>query len=112
MSQTVEQAITINTELYLGRINQIVYAYRGRSLSSLESYVIRSCIKGESYKNIADAKSYDSGYVCDLARKIYRILGRYLGQKVGKFNLLYICESYLDGEAWERLKSGIIKANT
>jgi len=76
---TVEEALTIVEQIHkLGR------------LSKVEEAVFRQAWEGCSYQEIADATSYDPGYIKDTGSKLWQMLSEALGEHVTKQNFIAV----------------------
>jgi len=76
---TVEEALAIVEQIHkLGR------------LSKVEEAVFRQAWEGRSYQEIADATSYDVGYVKDTGSKLWQMLSEASGERVTKQNFIAV----------------------
>lgn len=76
---TVEEALLIVEQIHeLGR------------LSKVQEAVFRQAWEGRSYQEIADATSYDPGYIKEAGSKLWQMLSEALGEHVTKQNFIAV----------------------
>jgi len=69
-----------------------------KHLDTLSTKIIKKILKGDTYQEIADSLGYESGYIGDKARKIFKTLSVCLGDSVDKSNFYWIIEMRMKNE--------------
>jgi hypothetical protein len=70
-------------------------ALPNHSLSNVQEAILRHSWQGKTYQQIADLVGYDPAYIRDVGYKLWRLLGRALGEKVTKGNLQSVVRRYV-----------------
>lgn len=69
---------------------------RRRSLNDLETNIIELLQSFKTYSQIAEKLGYDSGYIGDIAREIYGLIGQ--KYRVTRTNLFSTLDKFIDSE--------------
>lgn len=80
---------------YIGRASMDI---RRKPLSTLEQKVVNLLSEGKTYSFIGGELGYEDGYVGDVAREMYGLIGQKLRVKVTRSNLFSVIDSALGGE--------------
>ena len=75
------------------KIEIAIYPNKEKSMDDSCFAVIQGLLQGKTYTAIADELNYDEGYVGEKSRLIFRLLSKFLGEKVTKSNFRWILQS-------------------
>lgn len=83
---------------YVNYINQISKEIRRQALKTIERDVIESLCEGKTYLQIASQLKYDDGYIGQLARELFGLIGQKHKVKVNRLNFVIVLDSVMGGE--------------
>ena len=85
---------------YLHYLNSLSEEIRRKLLTTLESNVVCCVFDNLTYMEASEKLGYEDGYIGDIAREIYGLVGQKHKTKVTRANLLSVLDSVMGGE-WE-----------
>jgi hypothetical protein len=83
---------------YVNHINAISKEIRFKPLNTIEIKIIESLCLGGTYLQIATEINYDHGYIGQLARQIYGLIGQKHKVKIKRDNFVAVLDSVMGGE--------------
>ena len=66
----------------------------GQGLNNIQSTVFLAIWAGDTYQEIADRQGYDLDYIKQIAAKLWKLIGKALGEKVSKSNIQSVLRRY------------------
>ncbi len=88
--------MTVNK--FLQFVDTLVFTETNEHLNDLQKNIVQGLLNGESYKEIAEHKDYDEGYIGDLSRKLYKILSKHLKEDINKHNFSWTIERSVNSQ--------------
>ncbi len=76
-------------------IESKLFPKKEKTLDESSFIIIKGLLEGKTYEAIAEESYYAYGYVGEKSRTIFRLLSKYLGEKVSKVNFRWIVQSRL-----------------
>jgi len=83
---------------YIDYLNKVSQEIRRKPLNTIERDIIDLLFQGKTYLEIADQSKYDDGYIGDIARELYGLIGQKHKVKVTRSNLFGVLDSVIGGE--------------
>lgn len=84
----------INIKNCLNIINQIVTIHQRKILSTAETKILDLVFQDKTYDEIAETLNYDSSYVGEVARNVFKIVSLYSGILITKCNVIAVFNLY------------------
>lgn len=73
-------------------VDRLVEKQTGKHLNDLEKTVVKGLWEGKTYSQIADEYGYDTNYIGDISRLLFKQLSEQLDEKVTKSNFCWTIE--------------------
>ena len=73
-------------------VDNLVFKFSGKHLDTLQKHIVEMSLQDLSYQEMADNLGYDSGYIGDKARLLFRILSVTTGEVVNKLNFSWVVD--------------------
>ena len=64
-------------------------------LSEVQELVLRGCLLGSSYRDMAQRSNYEYGYLKKVGSQLWRLLSKRLGKKTSKSNLRSLLQAQI-----------------
>jgi hypothetical protein len=74
--------------------DESIYLFKGQHLNDLECSILEGVYEGKKYQDIAKAHKYSESHVTDVAAKLWRTLGKAIGERVTQSNLKSSIDRY------------------
>jgi hypothetical protein len=92
---STNQLTSMNVDILCEKLSRELMAHQTRSLSSVETLLLRGIWQDQTYSQIAEAVGYSSGYLTNVvAPELLHRLSALLGQRLTKKNCRILLEAY------------------
>ncbi|GAB4287771.1 MAG: hypothetical protein Fur0025_21560 [Oscillatoriaceae cyanobacterium] len=79
-------------------VDRLVEKQTGKHLNDLEKTVVKGLWEGKTYSQIADEYGYDTNYIGDISRLLFKQLSEQLDEKVTKSNFCWTIERVINSQ--------------
>lgn len=96
VTYTTSVCMTITEVLQL--VDRLVEKQAGKHLNDLEKTVVKGLWEGKTYSQIADEHGYDTNYIGDTSRWLFKQLSEELDEKVTRANFCWTIERVINSQ--------------